>query len=269
MKFTTPEFAMNYTLKGNQYAERTLVFLNGIFHGEPSWIKQSRYPFIKNEHKLVFIDYPGCGDSEIYQPFTYDQLCQAIHTLIKELQLPNVTLIGYSFGGILGLELTKRYPSDIDHLIMVNSGADISTKGKKMMGSVRHMMETDVDLSTIFLSVYPWFFSDDYLRQLNDFQAIVLQRYVEYNHSRPSVLAFLDALSQKTSSAPEKLTAPALLIGTQGDIICSLDQQKLLIDSHPSFEWDCLPINTHAANIEAHLVVNKRIQQFLEAHYEA
>ncbi|BDU37683.1 alpha/beta fold hydrolase [Vibrio nigripulchritudo] len=268
MKYTTPQFELNYTEKGNQNADRTLVFLNGVFHGEPSWIKQSRYPFFKKQHRQLFIDYPGCGESKTFQPFTYDDLCHAIADLISELKLPNVTIVGYSFGGILALELAKRFPARIQQLVLVNSGLDISARGKKMMASVQHMMETDVALSTIFLSIYPWFFSDQYVQQLSEFQPVVVQRYVEYNHSKEAVLGFLDTISRRTLSDADSLKAPALLVGTEGDIICPPDQQKALVDSHSGFQWECLPIHTHAANIESHSTVNQIIQGFLESHYD-
>ncbi|WP_104403365.1 alpha/beta fold hydrolase [Vibrio penaeicida] len=268
MKYTIPEFELSYAVKGNQNAERTLVFLNGIFHGEPSWIKQSRFAFFKKEHKQVFIDYPGCGDSRVFSEFSYDQLCVAIAGLLEELRLPNITLVGYSFGGILSLELAKRYPHLISQLVMVNSAIDISMKGKKMMANVKHMLETDVPLATIFQGTYSWFFSDDYLEQLEDFQTLVVQRYVEYNHNRHSVISFLNAIGDRENVEPLPLTIPALLVGTEGDFICPPKLQKALIDSNTTFEWTCLPLNTHAANIEAHALVNQSIRTFLESQYD-
>ncbi len=268
MKYTTPEFEINYVIKGNQKAESTLIFINGIFHGEPSWIKQSRFPFFKNHHRQVFFDYPGCGHSELFTDFSYDQLCDAIIGLIKQLQLPNVTLIGYSFGGILSLELAKRHPNLISQLVMVNSALDISSKGKKMMANVKHMLESDVPLTTIYQSIYPWFFSDQYLDQLESVQAQVVQRYVEYNQNRQSVISFLNAIGQRQNSPLLPLKVPTFLVGTEGDFICPPALQKALIELHPNVSWKCLPIQTHAANIEAHALVNQNIQAFLESRYE-
>nr|WP_274602111.1 alpha/beta hydrolase [Vibrio sp. S9_S30] len=244
-----------------------MVFMNGIFHGEPSWIKQSRFPFFKTAHRQVFIDYPGCGESRVFSEFSYDQLCDAIAGLLQELTLPNITLVGYSFGGILSLELAKRNPHLIRQLVMVNSAIDISLKGKKMMANVKHMLETDVPLATIFQGTYSWFFSDDYLEQLEDFQTQIVQRYVEYNHNRHSVISFLNAIGDRTSANTLPLTMPALLVGTEGDVICPPKLQKALIDSNPTFEWACLPLDTHAANIEAHALVNQTIRAFLEPQY--
>lgn len=266
MIFNTEKFKLAYQIEGNRESTRTLVFLSGIFHGQASWLKQTRFRYFKQNYRMVFVDYPGCGDSAvgIVQPFEYQDILQSLMELINELGSDDITLVGYSLGGIIGMDLVHQQPQKFKRMILINSAHEISHKGRMMTQNVGQMLQQGVSSELIFANVYPWFFSEPYLRQLEDLHATVLQRYCEYNHNRQTLLYFLQAIRKRDHhKSLTELPIPSLMIGCSEDTICTFEQQQILFDANPNMQWALLEQRTHVANVENHQQVNKLIQTFL------
>lgn len=267
MIFRHIKFDLNYEIAGNRESDNTLVFLNGVFHGSASWLKQVRYKPIANNYRFLFIDYPGFGDGSklVRKPYCFEELCRSIIALLRHLELNKTVLIGYSLGGIIAQHLVRRSPDLFSKLILVNSAHRISTKGLKLVENVNRMLVSKIDLSTIFANVYPWFFSERYLNQLKTLEHTVLQRYIDYNSSTDEVIAFLDACATRGESRTAELGVPVQLIGCDGDIVCPLDIQKEFVSKHPHTQWHLLKCDSHVANVEHHVEVNKTISSFLSS----
>ncbi len=71
--------------------------------------------------RVINVDLPGHGQSD--EPPTVwgvDDYTRCIETLIKELDLKNVSLLGHSFGGRIGILLSSRNP-EIHKLVLVDA----------------------------------------------------------------------------------------------------------------------------------------------------
>jgi proline iminopeptidase len=76
-------------------------------------------PRLEPSLRMVYLDQRGSGHSE--RPWTrsysIDLLVEDIEALRRHLGVPQVALVGHSFGGLLGLEYAAKYPQHVSALV--------------------------------------------------------------------------------------------------------------------------------------------------------
>ena len=83
----------------------TLLFIHGNSSSSESFQHQFSDPNL-NSYRLIALDLPGHGDSEVLQAGSYSLPVYAkiIRSFVEELCLQNVILLGHSLGGHIALE---------------------------------------------------------------------------------------------------------------------------------------------------------------------
>src|SRR2546427_11510975 len=78
-------------------------------------------PYMERSLRMVYFDQRGSGNSE--RPWTGEYsmatLVEDIEGLRRELGVPQIALIGHSFGGTLALEYAAAYPTRVARLVIV------------------------------------------------------------------------------------------------------------------------------------------------------
>jgi len=79
-------------------------------------------PYLKNQYKLCFLDYPGFGFSDKPEEFHYSLLkyADAAEAAIRHFGLKEIWLLSHDIGDSIALELLKRETLQIERLIMLN-----------------------------------------------------------------------------------------------------------------------------------------------------
>ncbi len=104
-----------------------ILCLHGLGANSYSW-RHFIEPFSKN-NKLILVDFRGCGESPKPTDKNYSAKTHAedIYNLIIEEDLKNLTIVGNSFGGGIGLmlaiRLSKEAPERLAKLILIDAGA--------------------------------------------------------------------------------------------------------------------------------------------------
>src|SRR5437899_4704828 len=79
-------------------------------------------PYLERSLRMVYFDQRGSGKSE--RPWTGEYsmatLVEDIEGLRRELGVPQIALIGHSFGGDLALEYAATYPTRVARLVIVS-----------------------------------------------------------------------------------------------------------------------------------------------------
>lgn len=102
----------------NEELGDTLIFLHGWGQNIEMMFPVAK-PFINN-HDVIIIDLPGFGKSEeLKEPWDVIDYVEMLHTLIKNLKLKKVSLIGHSFGGKISLLYASKYK--IEKLVLFAS----------------------------------------------------------------------------------------------------------------------------------------------------
>lgn len=114
---------INYELYGK--GKKTLVYLHG-WGQNLEMMKPLAEPF-QNQYQILLIDLPGFGGSE--KPsfiWTISDYVDMIHTLLQELKIKEVLLVGHSFGGKIALCYASLYP--VEKLILLASPFRVNEK---------------------------------------------------------------------------------------------------------------------------------------------
>lgn len=97
----------------------TLVFLHGIGNNGQAW--RNIIDKLPRDIRVLSIDLLGHGQSPKPQNLTYNVQVQAkavAATLLRQRALGKVIMVGHSMGGLISIELAKRYPYLVDSLIL-------------------------------------------------------------------------------------------------------------------------------------------------------
>lgn len=97
-----------------------LLLIHGNSTGIKGWSAQIEY-FAK-KYQVIAVDCRGRGQSELGKDsLTYLQQASDLAVLLKELKLKDVTVVGKSDGGIIGLLMAIHYPEAMKKLVAYGS----------------------------------------------------------------------------------------------------------------------------------------------------
>ena len=136
------KIAYNLTGKG----DITLLFVHGSFINMNYWSAQIDY--FKQQYKVLAIDLPGHGMSgKNRTTWTIEAYGNDVCTVIKELHLKNVILIGHSMGGDVILEVATKCPDSVIGFVGVdnfkNAGTAMSTEIQNQIDQIMIMLKSD------------------------------------------------------------------------------------------------------------------------------
>lgn len=103
-----------------------VVFL----HGGPGYNSHSfavlEGPRLEHSLRMVYFDQRGSGHSERPWSADYamDTLVEDVEGLRRALGVPEIALIGHSFGGMLALEYAAKYPERVSRMVFVDGLSD-------------------------------------------------------------------------------------------------------------------------------------------------
>ncbi|TDQ42973.1 alpha/beta fold hydrolase [Aureibacillus halotolerans] len=96
-------------------------------HGGPGyWSKSFQHysqDVLEDQLDMVYLDQRGCGRSghSTDKHYSLDRLIQDIEELRQFLGVKSWCIMGHSFGGILAVTYTQKYPEQVDGLILLNA----------------------------------------------------------------------------------------------------------------------------------------------------
>ena len=130
------EWQVSYSTLGNR--ERVAVYEQGppdgppvlLFHGSPggtvgSWTSLARG--LSDTFHLIAIDYPGHGTGARptrgfrAEPFSFDTVLEDAVALLDARGLTQVTLVGYSLGGVPALTFARAHPERLNGLVLCST----------------------------------------------------------------------------------------------------------------------------------------------------
>lgn len=99
-----------------------------MLHGNPTWSffyrNLAKY-FSSKSYRVVIPDHIGCGLSSKPQDYDYtlENHIENTISLIKKLNLKDITLIVHDWGGAIGMGVATRHPELIKRMVVMNTAA--------------------------------------------------------------------------------------------------------------------------------------------------
>jgi len=82
-------------------------------------------------HRVISIDAPGHGRSgPVTRPFTLEDCVDALFDVLDATGAPEASLVGLSWGGMVGMRAALRRPERIRSLALLDTNADAETREK-------------------------------------------------------------------------------------------------------------------------------------------
>jgi pimeloyl-ACP methyl ester carboxylesterase len=227
-----------------------ILFLHGgLRYFDTTFARQA--PFFSAFRTVIGVDQRGHGHSpDNAQAFSYDQMAEDTASVLGQLHLGPVDVVGHSDGGNVGLLLALRHPELVRRLVV--SGANLRGGHPRVLGFLRSLVTTDTPPPP------------DAPSPLRDEYAKVSP---EGGQHWPVVLAKSNALwATRSVLSPEDLHTiqlPVLVMAGDRDDI-SLDQTTEIFHDLPQAQLCILPGSGHETMIDRADDFNRLARAFVE-----
>ncbi len=218
-----------------------LVLLHGGAGTSEHWSNQ--VSAFAEHFRVVVVDSRGHGRSTRDQrPFSYAQMADDVVAVMDTLGLKRASIVGWSDGGIIGLDLALRYPSRVHKLVAYAANATLSGLQRGGGPAVdAYFARCATDYAA--LSPTP-----------KDFEGLMRALRPMW-HSQPN---YSDA--QLASIA-----APTLVISGDHDELIRQDHLKHLASVIPHAQLVLVPNASHFALFQQPAAFNRAVLDFLRA----
>lgn len=109
--------------------DKTLLLVHGLASNAGFW--REMIPLLTPHFRVIAVDLPGYGKSgKGNLPYGMRYYADAVAELIDELDLTNVTYVGHSMGGQIGITLALAHPESIESLVLAApAGVEAFSRG--------------------------------------------------------------------------------------------------------------------------------------------
>ena len=124
-----------------------LVFLHGFLGSGKSWLKIAQ-AFSEN-YFCILPDLPGHGENikgNIATPLDFDSVTEWLASLLDQIPVSKIHLVGYSLGGRVALHFATHYPERIYSLILESANAGIIDEAERVRRLAEDSIRADLIL---------------------------------------------------------------------------------------------------------------------------
>lgn len=247
---------------------KPILILNGIMMSTKSW-----EPFVislTENNQLIRLDFIDQGQSDRLENSIYmqDVQIEIIMTLLHELGLSKINVVGISYGGEIAVQLAYLHPHVVDRLILFNTTPNTSPWLAEIGHSWINIGKTR-NGQNYYQATIPVIYSPSFYESRLDWMK-KREAYLVPIFSNPQ---FLDAMERLTRSAEsydarhhlDKITAPTLIISGDEDYLTPLADQKKLYQAIKGSYHVILPGVGHASMYEVPMLFVTLVLGFINA----
>ena len=119
---------INFTDQGKGTA---VVLLHGFLENKQMW--NAFIPEISKRNRIIAIDLLGHGETEcLGYVHTMEDQADMVHSVLQELKIRKVVLIGHSMGGYIALAFAELYAENVKGIILLNSTSKADSEERKI-----------------------------------------------------------------------------------------------------------------------------------------
>jgi len=204
---------------------------------------RNQIPVLAQEFRVIAIDSRGHGRSTFdEQPITYALMASDVLALMDQLKIERASLLGWSDGGIIGLELAITHPERLDRVVAY--GANYDPSG----------LRSDVGES-------------------DRFNAYIAQAAADYQRLSPAPErwdAFLENIGEMWATEPtysedqlRRITTPILVLDGEEEEAIDIAHTRLMASLIPSSELILMPGTGHFAMLDQPAEFNQIVLAYL------
>ena len=205
------------------------------------------------------------GESDCFalrHPFGLDDLVEDLRELLDALNLEQPTIMGLSFGGLIGLKLAIRYPYRLGRLIVQGVGARYE-RGliQQIAGTVLSRFPLPAD-SPFVNQFFNLLFGG---KQKRDALFDFVTRQVWQTDQSVMAHRFQQIEGLNLEDDLNRIKAPTLVLAGDRDVLVSPTSVSTLCERIPDVRFGRLPTCGHLAFVTRPDAIVNRVQQFLDS----
>lgn len=136
MKIKVNDIELFYEIHGE--GEQPIIFSHGWMCDSSVW--NSQIEFFSKKYKVITYDQRGHGMSDKPKAdYSIETLSNDLFSLIQELNLEKVILVGHSMGGMTALTFALNHPDKVSKLVLVGTSAKMSFSGRVQLWIFLHI----------------------------------------------------------------------------------------------------------------------------------
>ncbi len=247
-------------------ARTPLFCLHGFTGSHRVWDHlRSRCP-----HSTVAIDLPGHGESRFKSPaeYSFGDWCEDFRSVLTELKLEKIHLLGYSMGGRLALLFALTHPRFISSLTLESATPGISSAEERRQ-RVKWEADTAQRMKEDFTGfLEDWrqlpFFRHQLSRNPEEFQR--LQKIRQASNPEDLIPAFTSLGTGRQPDLWPKLgeaTFPVLLLAGEEDTKF-VDIARRMAEGFPQSELRIILQSGHTLHLEQAEAFSREVVRFLD-----
>lgn len=240
--------------------QETFVLLHGWGCDHNTW--EPLIPYLQKMGKVIAVDLPGFGASQAVADFSVDAL-----VALLEQHLPDqITLIGWSLGGMLAVALAARAPSKIARVITLAANAKFVASADyvgAMPPATNHQFNNSfVADPEATLKLFNGLLAQGDANERGLLKSLRAQsRSLSITHNWQQALMLLAELDNRSAFA--SLTSPGLHIFAQNDVLVPVTAVQAMTQLNPRQEFVVLPDVAHAIQWSQPQQLAQLIENFL------
>ncbi len=242
--------SLAYQSRQADNAKGSILFVHGS--GGDSHIWEEQLTHLSSDFCCIAIDLPGHGSSAGDLLATVDEGARLISQLPALLDLPRpIWLAGHSMGSAMAITAALDYPSQVDGLVLVGSGARLRVLPQALEALKAGIMKIE------FLKIG---FSPETPASIWEKEIAALQKagpQIIYND-------FLACNQFDRSADLEQIKVPTLIIIGQDDLLTPLKYSEFLHEHIPSANLVVIPAAGHYVMLEKPAETNHAIADFVK-----
>jgi 3-oxoadipate enol-lactonase len=226
---------INYRLEGN--GPETIVLINGLADDLETWILQMD-DLLGAGYRVLRFDNRGVGHtSKPEGPYTSRMLADDAKTLVDELGLRDVHLMGVSMGGMIAQEYALNYGGDLRTLTLACTYAAPGPFCSRMF-AMWHDMAPVNGVPFIMRDVTLWAFTVPFFEEREDEAKEFEAEMAAMDMSVEAYLAQLHVIqTHDTTGRLDQISTPTLVLAGEQDILIPVSLSKRLQEQIPGADW--------------------------------
>jgi pimeloyl-ACP methyl ester carboxylesterase len=96
-----------------------IVLLHGLGSGSDDWLQTARH--LARHFRVVLVDLPGHGESEMPEPFSLERAVAALDLALADIPGGPPILVGHSLGGLIAAAEAIDHPERVRGLVLVET----------------------------------------------------------------------------------------------------------------------------------------------------
>jgi pimeloyl-ACP methyl ester carboxylesterase len=237
-----------------------IVFIHGVGSYKESWDGVNN--LILGDYRRVRYDLRGHGDTSAYPgPYILTDFTDDLLSLIDDLGLGKINLVGFSLGGLIAQSFAIDYPERLKRLVLISTIAD-RTQEERNQVSARLKRLSESDASSHLTTALDRWFTDGFIKQRPD---VIKQRFelMKKNDSDSYKAAYHVLGSYDLGDQLHKIDAKTLVITGENDIGSTPRMAAVMKERIQDCRLRILPDFKHSILLEAPKLVAREINDFM------